>query len=61
MEWLADHQNEDGGWGESVLSYRDPGWIGRGDSTASQTAWALLGLLAADARATRPWTGAWPS
>ena len=30
------------------LSYGDPEWIGRGDSTASQTAWALLGLLAAD-------------
>ncbi len=46
--WLADHQNADGGWGESVLSYRDPAWVGRGDSTASQTAWALLGLLAAE-------------
>jgi squalene-hopene/tetraprenyl-beta-curcumene cyclase len=48
VAWLADHQNADGGWGESVLSYRDPEWIGRGDSTASQTAWALLGLLAAE-------------
>jgi squalene-hopene/tetraprenyl-beta-curcumene cyclase len=47
VAWLAEHQNQDGGWGESVLSYRDPAWIGRGDSTASQTAWALLGLLAA--------------
>ncbi len=45
--WLAEHQNPDGGWGESVLSYTDPAWIGRGDSTASQTAWALLGLHAA--------------
>ncbi len=48
VSWLAGHQNPDGGWGESVLSYRDPAWIGRGDSTASQTAWALMGLLAAD-------------
>lgn len=47
VEWLASHQNADGGWGESVLSYSDPAWIGRGDSTASQTAWALLGLHAA--------------
>jgi squalene-hopene/tetraprenyl-beta-curcumene cyclase len=48
VAWLAGHQNADGGWGESVLSYRDPAWVGRGDSTASQTAWALLGLLAAE-------------
>ena len=41
-------RTRDGGWGESVLSYRDPEWVGRGDSTASQTAWALLGLLAAE-------------
>ncbi len=48
VRWLAEHQNADGGWGESVLSYADPAWVGRGDSTASQTAWALLGLHAAD-------------
>jgi squalene-hopene/tetraprenyl-beta-curcumene cyclase len=48
VRWLAAHQNRDGGWGESVLSYREPAWVGRGDSTASQTAWALLGLHAAD-------------
>ena len=48
VRWLAEHQNADGGWGESVASYTDPAWIGRGDSTPSQTAWALLGLLAAD-------------
>ena len=46
--WLADHQNEDGGWGESCISYVDPAFRGRGPSTASQTAWALLALLAAD-------------
>ncbi|MCW2548883.1 MAG: shc1 [Mycobacterium sp.] len=44
--WLADHQNADGGWGEDMRSYEDPHWIGRGDSTASQTAWALLALMA---------------
>lgn len=45
--WLAARQNPDGGWGESCESYMDPEWRGRGESTASQTAWALLGLLAA--------------
>jgi squalene-hopene/tetraprenyl-beta-curcumene cyclase len=45
--WLERHQNPDGGWGEDLRSYVDPGWIGRGASTASQTAWALLALLAA--------------
>ena len=48
VEWLAAHQNADGGWGERVESYVDDAWIGRGPSTASQTAWALLALLAAD-------------
>jgi squalene-hopene/tetraprenyl-beta-curcumene cyclase len=50
VRFLATHQNDDGGWGESPASYRDPAWIGRGPSTPSQTAWALLGLLAADPR-----------
>jgi squalene-hopene/tetraprenyl-beta-curcumene cyclase len=45
--WLVRHQNEDGGWGEDPRSYDDPAWIGRGSSTASQTAWALLALHAA--------------
>jgi len=45
--WLASHQNEDGGWGETCASYADPKLAGKGPSTASQTAWALLGLLAA--------------
>ncbi|ATL68780.1 squalene--hopene cyclase [Nocardia terpenica] len=48
LAWLEQHQNPDGGWGEDLRSYRDPAWIGRGTSTASQTAWALLALLAAD-------------
>jgi len=50
VRWLEEHQNPDGGWGEDCRSYRDPAWIGRGESTASQTAWALLALLAADER-----------
>ncbi len=45
--WLVEHQNLDGGWGEDLRSYVDPSWAGRGESTASQTAWALLALLAA--------------
>ncbi|HEX2069140.1 MAG TPA: prenyltransferase/squalene oxidase repeat-containing protein, partial [Actinomycetota bacterium] len=51
VRWLVDHQNADGGWGEDLRSYVDPDWVGRGASTASQTAWALLALLAADERA----------
>ena len=47
VRWLLARQNDDGGWGESCSSYVDPSSIGRGPSTASQTAWALLGLLAA--------------
>ena len=47
VSWLLARQNDDGGWGESCLSYVDPSSIGRGPSTASQTAWALLGLQAA--------------
>ncbi|MFJ3929083.1 squalene--hopene cyclase [Streptomyces sp. NPDC090029] len=47
VAWLESVQNEDGGWGEDLRSYRERSWIGRGESTASQTAWALLALLAA--------------
>ncbi len=47
MRWLERVQNDDGGWGEDCRSYDDPAWIGRGESTASQTAWALLALHAA--------------
>ena len=39
-------QNEDGGWGETVASYDDPSLRGKGVSTPSQSAWALLGLCA---------------
>jgi squalene-hopene/tetraprenyl-beta-curcumene cyclase len=47
VEWLLERQNEDGGWGEKVESYYDPKWRGRGPSTASQTGWALMALMAA--------------
>jgi squalene-hopene/tetraprenyl-beta-curcumene cyclase len=47
VTWLEAHQNPDGGWGEDLRSYVDPSQAGRGSSTASQTAWALLALLAA--------------
>lgn len=46
VRWLRDHQNEDGGWGEDVRSYDDPAFRGVGASTPSQSAWALIGLLA---------------
>jgi squalene-hopene/tetraprenyl-beta-curcumene cyclase len=45
-DWIADHQNADGGWGETPASYVDNSLRGIGSSTASQTAWALLTLLA---------------
>ncbi|MEH2279778.1 MAG: squalene--hopene cyclase [Nostoc sp.] len=45
--WLVRCQNLDGGWGETCRSYDDPSLKGKGNSTASQTAWALIGLLAA--------------
>jgi len=56
VAWLLAHQNADGGWGEDLRSYEpgagpgappDRNWTGRGESTASQTAWALMALLAA--------------
>ena len=46
VKWLKDIQNADGGWGETCDSYEDPALMGSGDSAASQTAWALLGLMA---------------
>jgi squalene-hopene/tetraprenyl-beta-curcumene cyclase len=50
VRWLESCQNEDGGWGEDLRSYEDREWHGLGESTASQTAWALLALLAAGER-----------
>jgi squalene-hopene/tetraprenyl-beta-curcumene cyclase len=47
VEWLLKHQQPDGGWGESCASYDGPSLRGAGPSTASQTAWGLLALIAA--------------
>ncbi len=47
-EWLESVQHEDGGWGERCNTYDDPVFKGRGPSTASQTAWAVMGLCAFD-------------
>lgn len=47
VRWLEEHQHPSGGWGEDVRSYLDPAHVGRGAPTASQTAWALLALVAA--------------
>jgi squalene-hopene/tetraprenyl-beta-curcumene cyclase len=46
-EWIRMVQNGDGGWGETCGTYDDPNQRGIGPSTPSQTAWAVLGLLAA--------------
>ncbi|MGI0481285.1 squalene--hopene cyclase [Geminocystis sp. CENA526] len=45
INWLVSCQNSDGGWGETCESYKNPALKGKGKSTASQTAWALIGLL----------------
>ena len=45
--WLLSRQQPCGGWGESPDSYADPRQRGQGEPTASQTAWALMGLLSA--------------
>jgi squalene-hopene/tetraprenyl-beta-curcumene cyclase len=51
VAWLERVQRPDGAWGEDLRSYVDPAsWSGRGEGTASQTAWALLALLAAGER-----------
>lgn len=47
VAWLQSCQNADGGWGESCRSYEDRSLAGQGASTASQTAWALMALMAA--------------
>jgi squalene-hopene/tetraprenyl-beta-curcumene cyclase len=47
VRWLEERQNPDGGWGETLASYENPELAGRGDSTPTHTAWALLGLMAA--------------
>ncbi len=73
VSWLESCQNHDGGWGETCHTYEDRLSRGIGPSTASQTAWALLGLIAAGKQAgpavkrginylvnTQPKDGAWP-
>ena len=45
-DWLESCQNDDGGWGETCASYENPALKGKGESTASQTAWALMGICA---------------
>ena len=47
VAWLTDVQQPGGGWGESCASYDDPRLAGQGTPTASQTAWALMALIAA--------------
>ena len=47
-DWLESVQNSDGGWGERCNTYDDPVFKGKGPSTASQTAWAVMGLCAFD-------------
>lgn len=47
VEWLKAKQQRNGGWGETIRSYDQPALRGQGEPTASQTAWALLGLIAA--------------
>ncbi len=46
-DWLESVQQPDGGWGESCESYADRSLMGQGEPTASQTAWAVLGLISA--------------
>jgi squalene-hopene/tetraprenyl-beta-curcumene cyclase len=48
VAWLQKVQQAGGGWGETCRSYDDPSLAGQGTPTASQTAWALLALIAAD-------------
>jgi squalene-hopene/tetraprenyl-beta-curcumene cyclase len=45
--WLESVQHNDGGWGETCYSYYDPSCKSDGESTASQTAWAVMGLICA--------------
>ncbi|HYG77429.1 MAG TPA: terpene cyclase/mutase family protein [Planctomycetota bacterium] len=47
VEWFKRIQNPDGGWGETIGSYDDISLKGKGESTKSQTAWALMGLISA--------------
>jgi squalene-hopene/tetraprenyl-beta-curcumene cyclase len=46
LNWLESCQNADGGWGETPATYENPKLKGQGESTPSQTAWALMGIIA---------------
>jgi len=48
VAWMKSVQNDDGGFGEDCRSYDDPSLAGQGPSTASQTAWGILALLAGE-------------
>jgi squalene-hopene/tetraprenyl-beta-curcumene cyclase len=52
--WLKAVQQKNGGWGETASSYDDPSLKGQGPTTASQTAWAIMGLIAAGEGESRP-------
>jgi squalene-hopene/tetraprenyl-beta-curcumene cyclase len=54
--WLEAHQHPAGGWGEDLRSYDSGSWRGRGEPTASQTAWALVALIAVGAGREGPGT-----
>ena len=54
VEWLLGRQNPDGGWGETCVSYPDPSLRGQGESTPSQTSWALIALIAAGEALSEP-------
>ncbi len=45
-DWLESCQNNDGGWGETCGTYENPSTKGIGESTSSQTAWAIMGICA---------------
>jgi squalene-hopene/tetraprenyl-beta-curcumene cyclase len=55
QQWLVSVQNADGGWGESCDGYKECRFV-RAESTPSQTAWALLGLIAAGGAGSQPVT-----
>lgn len=57
VNWLYSRQNDDGGWGEDQRSYRYGAWRGRGETTASQTAWVLHALITTGERDQRVTAG----
>jgi squalene-hopene/tetraprenyl-beta-curcumene cyclase len=54
VAWLDSVQQADGAFGEDIRSYADRRWRGRGPATPSQTAWALLGYVAAGEAGSQP-------